>query len=208
MLKEPIISVITPTFNRRKYLIHCIEQVKIQNFHSPYEHIVVSDGFDNEIKFICEYYKIRSICIEKEKNTGESKGHLARDTGINLAKGKYVVLWDDDNVYYKNALSYLYEVVHGYDIGICNIHFNADPNFPIRTNNDSNEIYWTIPKKWLGSFVQSDIDTMNVIVKKNIAKSVPWTNSKRYNGDFDWLQSIDKLGVTKNYSEKYIGVKI
>jgi glycosyltransferase involved in cell wall biosynthesis len=192
-------------------LIHCIEQVKIQNFNRPYEHIIVSDGLDNEIKFICGYYKIRSICIEKEKNTGESKGHLARDTGINLAKGKYVVLWDDDNIYYKDALSYLYETVQEYEIGICNIYFltkNSDPNFPIRRAKDSNEIYWTIPKKWLGFFVYRDIDTMNVIVKKDIAKSVLWTNSKKYEGDFDWLNSIDKLGITKNYSEKYIGIKI
>jgi glycosyltransferase involved in cell wall biosynthesis len=207
MFNFPSISIVTPTWQRHKNLITCIEQVKNQNFSLPYEHIIISDGFDEEVEIICSYYNISCKCIDKERDPQKSKGHLARDTGINMALGEFIVLWDDDNIYYADALSTLYTAVNNFDIGVCNINFRLPPNGTLFSRK-SNQIYCTLPNKWDGNFYLRQIDTMNVIIRKSIAVSVKWTDSKEYEGDFYWLAALQKRRAKINYLSKHIGIKI
>ena len=214
MLKNEkvIVSVITPTWQRHKQLINCIEQVKNQDFKNYFEHIIISDGPDEEVKLICDYYKIQSACIERTLDKGFSKGHAARDHGILMSSGKYIVLWDDDNIYFKNALNTLYNTTKNFDIGICNIHYKLRPpnSSPLHFSRDikSKDIFCTIPNKWKGYFEISNIDTMNVMIKKSIVKNIKWTSSKEYEGDFYWLKSLYEKKIKLNYNSKYIGIKL
>ena len=208
MLKNnPIISIITPTHLRHNNLIFCIEQVKSQKF-KYFEHIVVSDGIDREVENICKYYKINCFCIEKETNTGNSKGHAARDKGINLAKGDYIALWDDDNIYFPHALNDLYEASNGYDIGVCDVLLKLKSAAPTEKERIDNDIYKIIPQNWQGQFIIRNIDTMNVMTKKKSASLALWTESKKYEGDFYWLEKLADKGCSVNYVSKTIGIKI
>lgn len=213
MLKqnEMCVTVVTPTWQRHKNLITCIEQVKNQDFKKPYEHIIVSDGPDEEVEVICSYYNIKFKCIERNKSTDNSKGHLARDEGIKMASGTFIVLWDDDNIYFNHALSTLYATTKHYDIGICDIYFqmrHPDTKSTFPREKDTNKIYCTIPTNWLGSFKLRDIDTMNVIVKKNKAITAKWSECEEYEGDFYWLESLEKMGAKINYLKTHIGIKL
>lgn len=200
MLTPPKISVVTPTYNRHNWLVSCIEQTKNQDVDHRYEHIVVSDGQDDKVIKMCSHYGLRCQCIDKEMSTGSSKGHLARDTGISMADGKYIVLWDDDNIYYNNALSIMIEEINDYDMIVCKINYRVRrPSFEY--------LYEQMPKVWNNTFVKSDIDTMNVMLKTRIARKFKWTDSNDYSGDFHWLKAIEESGIRIKYSERIIGIK-
>ncbi len=94
-----LVSVIIPTFGNPERLTKAIDSVLAQDY-SPIEIIVVDDngeGTEDQLKtqkIVYEYKKIKYICHRFNKN-----GSAARNTGINAAKGYYMALLDDDDVF-------------------------------------------------------------------------------------------------------------
>lgn len=91
---EPVASVIIPTYNRAHLVTRSIESVLRQTF-KKYEIIVIDDGSrDNTGEMLRERYGKQIVYIGKDKNQGLS---AARNTGIVVARGKYLALLDDDD---------------------------------------------------------------------------------------------------------------
>ena len=197
------ISIVTNTWKRHKQLVQCIEFAKSQRCDLSWEHIIVSDGVDLEVKAICDYYGVQSACVPRDENQGSSNGHHAKDVGISLALGDYLVLWDDDNFYFDNALKTLHETTKGHDIGVCGATY-----YKKHRNEEYPNIFFNIPQKWTGDFVLGDIDTMNVCVSTKLAKTVNWNETKLYEGDYIWLKKLCKNNISINYSPERIGLKL
>jgi glycosyltransferase involved in cell wall biosynthesis/predicted O-methyltransferase YrrM len=98
--ENSLISVIIPTYNRPDKLASAIESVLTQTYKN-FEIIVVKDGGKNIGKIIKKYSDNRIRFINHNKNKGPSS---ARNAGIKAAKGKYIALLDDDDIYYPNHL--------------------------------------------------------------------------------------------------------
>lgn len=97
-MEQPFLSVILPVYNVDKYLVHCLDSIKSQTFLS-YELIVVNDcSPDNSgmiIKsFIDQNPQIDIKLINHKQNRGLS---AARNSGLDIAKGKYVYFLDSDD---------------------------------------------------------------------------------------------------------------
>jgi len=95
--KTPLVSVVMPVYNTEKYVAEAIESILNQTF-KDFEFIIVDDGStDNSLKIIKEYAKkdkrIRVIVNEKNMNNSAS-----RNKGIKLARGKYIVTQDSDDI--------------------------------------------------------------------------------------------------------------
>lgn len=92
----PKISVIVPVYNTEKYLKKCLESI-INQTYQDFEVIIVNDGaIDNSQKIIDEYiekYQTKIKCLNKE-NGGLSS---ARNVGIEVAKGDYIIFVDSDD---------------------------------------------------------------------------------------------------------------
>lgn len=102
------ISVIVPVYNTEKYLQRCLKSIIEQNLEEI-EIIIINDkSTDNSLKIIIEYMKLdsRIILINKEKNEGLSN---ARNNGIEIARGKYIVHIDSDDWIEQNYFKDLYE---------------------------------------------------------------------------------------------------
>lgn len=99
---SPAVSVIMPVYNAVKYVSAAIESVLEQTF-ADFELILVDDGATDGSGEICDKYAAadnRVIVIHK-KNGGICS---ARNTGMRLAKGKYLAFCDHDDIYLKNYL--------------------------------------------------------------------------------------------------------
>lgn len=110
------ISILVPVYNVEKYLTRCIESILAQNFYD-WELILVNDGsMDNSPK-ICDEYaqKDTRIKVIHKKNGGLLS---ARQSGLKMAKGKYIVFWDSDDTVPLNALSILYNNITSEDFDI------------------------------------------------------------------------------------------
>lgn len=101
------VSVIVPVFNSEKYLKQCIHSLLRQDL-SEAEFIFVDDGStDHSVEILEEYReKDKRICVIKQKN--ENAG-TARNRGLSLAKGKYMMFLDSDDFFKPNLLSAAYQ---------------------------------------------------------------------------------------------------
>lgn len=93
----PKVSVIITCYNLGIYLIEAIESVKKYLSADDYEIILINDGStDAETIQIVDSIKndFKNIIVVDQLNTGLGK---ARNNGIKIAKGKYIIPLDADN---------------------------------------------------------------------------------------------------------------
>lgn len=106
------ISIIVPIYNVEHYIEQCLISVAQQSMTEGVECILVNDcGGDNSIKiaetFIERYSgNVKFSIIHHEKNKGLS---AARNSGIRVAKGKYLLFLDSDDFLLPHCLSYLFK---------------------------------------------------------------------------------------------------
>lgn len=92
---EPKISVIVPVYNVEKYLSKCINSILSQSYKN-FELILVDDGSTDYSGKICDEYADRDkrVIVKHKMNAGVS---AARNTGIVMASGVYVMFVDSDD---------------------------------------------------------------------------------------------------------------
>lgn len=101
MKKNNRFSIVIPVYNVEKYLNKCLDSVYNQSY-SNYEVIVVCDKCDDNSEMIVDYY-VKKYNWRKiyEENTGLSK---ARNIGIEIAAGDYLIFLDGDDYLNDNFL--------------------------------------------------------------------------------------------------------
>lgn len=105
---EPLVTVITPTFNRSNIIPLAIMSIVKQTYRNI-EHIIVNDGGENVEKGINQFKETypeegaRIRYINKETNTGVSD---TRNLALKEAKGDYICLLDDDDIYLPLAIEF------------------------------------------------------------------------------------------------------
>jgi glycosyltransferase involved in cell wall biosynthesis len=107
------ISIIVPVYNAEEYLSRCLDSILGQDMDS-YEVILVDDGSTDSSPLICDRYSAtdpRFRTIHKP-NGGVSS---ARNAGLNLAKGEYLMFVDSDDALEQGALSAMTEGLNGED---------------------------------------------------------------------------------------------
>lgn len=104
-MPEGMISAIIPAYNAEKYIGTCIDNVMGQTYNN-WEAIIVDDGsVDNTFAIVKEYQNLDSrIKVIHQDNSGP--GH-ARNTGIDIAKGEYVVFIDSDDIIHRDYFNML-----------------------------------------------------------------------------------------------------
>lgn len=117
----PEISVIVPVYNCEKYIRKCIESILDQTF-KDLELLLIDDGSVDESGKICDEFKLKDkrVKVIHEKNSGVS---IARNVGINIAKGKYIGFVDGDDYLAPDMYESLYKNLqeNNADIAICGI---------------------------------------------------------------------------------------
>lgn len=93
-------SIIIPVYKVEKYLNECVDSVRNQTF-KDIEIILVDDGSPDECPRICDEYvqKDNRIVVLHKENGGLSS---ARNAGLQVAKGEYVIFLDSDDYYCRN----------------------------------------------------------------------------------------------------------
>jgi glycosyltransferase involved in cell wall biosynthesis len=98
--KQPLVSVIIPTFNRGWILKEAIDSVLAQD-HKDYELIVVDDGSTDNTPQILESFG-QDIIVLRQANKGVS---AARNRGIASANGQLIAFLDSDDIWLPGKLS-------------------------------------------------------------------------------------------------------
>lgn len=94
-MKEEMISIIVPVYNAKKYLNKCLDSI-INQTYKNLDIILINDGSTDGSGRICdEYARIDNrIRVIHNINQGVS---AARNKGIGLSNGKYILFIDSDD---------------------------------------------------------------------------------------------------------------
>lgn len=103
---NPKISVIIPVYNSELYISECIESLINQSLQEC-EFIFVNDGSKDKSPQIIEKYLQQDsrIILINQENKGIS---IARNTGLDIAKGKYIGFMDNDDFVKHDMFETLY----------------------------------------------------------------------------------------------------
>jgi glycosyltransferase involved in cell wall biosynthesis len=101
-MSTPEISIIIPTYNRPELLTRAILSVYAQTY-TDFEIIIVDDGDTDRAEQAIAPFLEKGNCryLETKKNVG---GAVARNLGIQEARGVYVAFLDDDDAWYPDKL--------------------------------------------------------------------------------------------------------
>lgn len=111
------VSVIIPVYNMEKYLEQCLDSVVSQTLNEI-EAVCIDDGSSDASASILKEYSQRDSRVKfiQQENQGVS---LARNKGIQLAEGKYVIFMDPDDWYPSaDILEDLYNVAETHRVSI------------------------------------------------------------------------------------------
>lgn len=114
-MNTPEISVIIPAYNREQTIGRSIESVLAQTF-SDIELIVVDDrSADKTIDVVRGFTDPRIRCVVLEKNGGV---HIARNHGLEVSRGKFILFLDSDDELYAHALEKMHRLFSDESIGL------------------------------------------------------------------------------------------
>lgn len=118
-----LVTFILPVYNAESTIYRCLDSILKQTY-CDYEVIIVDDGsIDNSGK-ICDSYSLndnRFIVIHKE-NAGVAS---ARQLGVSLASGEYVIHIDSDDWIESNMLSDMMNEISDADILVSDYYYNT-----------------------------------------------------------------------------------
>ncbi|MCD9493506.1 glycosyltransferase family 2 protein [Photobacterium carnosum] len=110
-----IVSIVTPLYNSEKYIEETIKSV-IQQSYMDWELIIIDDNSnDNSVEIVEKYIKDddRITLIKLSQNSGAA---IARNTGINKSKGKYLCFLDADDIWSKEKLEVQIDFMSKYNL--------------------------------------------------------------------------------------------
>lgn len=171
---EPKVSVVMPVFNVEEYLRECLDSIVNQTL-KEIEIICVDDGStDSSLEILKEYaQKDNRISVLTQKNFHAG---VARNAGLAVAKGEYIIFLDSDDLFELSMFEKLYDKTKtlNLDMVVCNAS-----KFDSNTKNILN--VFGINQRYLPKNEVFSIEE----VKANWSKIfIPATWNKLYNTNF------------------------
>lgn len=105
-----ILSIIIPIYNSERFLKNCIDSIYSQEISEcNFELILVDDGSSDSSFQICETRKKEhsNIVLCKKENGGQA---TARNLGIRMAQGKYIMFVDSDDILLSHTIPELLRI--------------------------------------------------------------------------------------------------
>ena len=184
------LSIIVPVYGVANYLRKCVDSLLVQDI-TDYEIILVDDGSPDECPQICDEYveKYDNIRVVHQENAGLS---AARNSGINVATGDYILFVDSDDYLQPNVLGTLMEQVRRDNLDVLrfryqNVRESGDAFAPYKDMTNYND-YSSTPTDGL-TFLNERMGTqcyaVQFLVRREIVLQEQFTPGI-YFEDTDW----------------------
>ena len=179
----PLVSVITPTWQRHDLLLdRCIPSVAAQDYPAV-QHVIVSDGPDNVLAGKIAGRSCGAVVWDAlpAHDPAARWGHWARLRGLELATGEYIAYLDDDNAFRPGHLAKLAAAL------------DADPSAgfaysQIMMHNGGSSYVVGVPPPAYGQ-----IDTSAIMHRRRLLDTATWRDEGQVTIDWDiverWLHA-------------------
>jgi glycosyltransferase involved in cell wall biosynthesis len=100
-----LVSIITPTYNRRKFIPNLIKCIEAQT-HKEFEWIILDDGDDKIGDLVKHLPYVNYQSLGKKISLGEK-----RNKACDLARGSFLIFFDDDDFHFPTRIQHSLEVL-------------------------------------------------------------------------------------------------
>jgi hypothetical protein len=149
---EPVVTIITPTYNHARYIRDTLESTRAQT-DGRWEQIVVDDGSSDETAAIVEAFDDPRVRLVRREHRGIM--HLAEtyNAALELARGRYIAVLEGDDFWPSDKIERQLPLFDRPDIvltwGVAEIteeaawflHLTPPPGAPARLRNRSQAEY-------------------------------------------------------------------
>lgn len=207
------VSVIIPTFNRQPILRKTIEHICNQSFpNDKYEVIIIDDcSSDGTVKYLENLrLPVKFIVLQNYNNLGRAK---TRNRGIRIARGKYILMIDDDIWATENLIENHLKIhqEHDKDIAVVGAVLASPEVLKTAINERCNDHHlWCFNemKKYKNSLPYVFSKTANLSLSKSILLDIGLFNESfiYYGGeDTELGYRLKKNNIELIFAEKAIG---
>ena len=198
LLNNPLISVVMPNYNGKKFVSEAIQTVLDQTYRN-YELIIVDDcSTDNSVEIIRDFIKQdnRITLITNAENHGVS---FARNLGIQRARGEYIALMDNDDTWELDKLEkQLALALEGADVVYCSYDF-------IDANGRTIKKPFIVPEQatFRSMLSSSVVSCSTAFIRADLLKAHPF-NSRFYHEDYVLWMELMKLPIVARGDPKVL----
>ena len=158
MESEPLVSIITLSYNHERYIGDCIESVQAQTY-TQWEMLVVDDGSSDKTVAVAEHYALedKRIRLFMRQNIGVFRMNENYNYALAQSSGKYIAILDGDDVWLPQKLEI--------QIPLLEDHSEAVVCFgqAYRSNHDLTKNMGLSPTSAQWSHIQAQLLVKNVI---------------------------------------------
>ena len=211
------VSLVVPVYNAEKYLAKSIESMLSQSLKEM-ELILVNDGSKDNSLAICEEYakKDSRITVINKKNEGAC---IARNTGIDIAKGKYIQLADADDYIDNNMLEEQYNLAEktNAEVVMCGMKFDVHQkdgqvviseahykDMVLSSQEEIKPIFMDLFDNLLFNYTHNKLYNAEFL-KKNNLKFIDWLPlDQDTNFNIDVFKVLNKLTISSKAYYHYV----
>lgn len=194
--REPVVSVVIPTYGHEAFVQATLESVWAQTF-TDYEIIVINDGSpDGTDALLKPFAAAGRIRYVRQPNGGQAS---ARNQGITQARGEFIALLDDDDLWLPDKLSWQVEALRSHPESAV-VYGRATPiddtgneTVPLGEDGVPLVLPWETPSGWVyEAFIQQNwiLSPGKCLIRRTaldaVADPAPFDPDPELRGCDDW----------------------
>ena len=200
MENECIVSIIIPVYNGTDYLKRCFHSLEHQTYRNL-QVVFVNDGSkDHSLKMLKNYEQVSSfnVMIIDQENAGQG---MARNAGIDLAEGKYLLFLDQDDIIDENYIMMLTKEIEDRQLDILlSGYYTVDNNLKIKDKVTLKNTTWS---KFMNITPWGKIYRRSYISDENI-RFIPLVLGEDIGFNFKAYSHTDKIGITEYVGYRWV----
>lgn len=217
MSSKPIVSVVIPSYNHRRFLERTMESALGQTF-TDLEVVVIDDGStDGSADFLrSRYGSDPRVRIEARENRG---AHTTINEAISLARGDYVAILNSDDAFAPTRLERLHEAARekgGRFFGFSAVRVVDEAGAPAPSSGPQ-RYYASVCEKarghvagphaflWIGNAAMT---TSNFFFGRDVFERVGPFRGLRYTHDWDWALRASEVAAVVRLDEPLLDYRV
>jgi glycosyltransferase involved in cell wall biosynthesis len=191
----PVISVVIPTYNRSQFIARALQTCLSQRGAPPLEIIVVDDcSTDATAEIVAGFNDQVVIYIRLDRNLG---GAVARNAGIDAARGAYLAFLDSDDTWESEKLKTQLDA-----IAASPDHTNTVCHTQVRVCGSGADYYLPgrakRPQETVAEYLflnHGHIQTSSLLLPTTLAKRTRFDPTLRKHQDYDFCLRLEDNGA-------------
>ncbi|MDN3676706.1 glycosyltransferase family 2 protein [Flavobacterium paronense] len=205
---KPIVSIIMATYNRAHFIVETLTSIQNQTFQD-WECIIIDDGGTDNTEEVINDFLDKDKRFRFLKRTADYQKGLpgCRNYGLDLATGKYVIFYDDDDIVHPQNLELCTKELDKNPISFCRYEraaFSGDFDYAFDLSTQYESFY--IDKNDIEALLKNELpfNSCAVMWKKDCFNENKFVEHLMYAEEWELYSRILSTGVIGISIEKIL----